>query len=292
MAAPTMIECIKILRDRTGAGMMDCKKALEESNLDIEKACDWLREKGIAKSAKKSATRIAAEGLTIVKTSGNKAIILEINCETDFVAKGDAFKQLLNDTADILLEKECGCINCAKEAVADVFTDASVKIGEKLDLRRFELLKKEEGQSFGYYIHMGGKVSALVLIDKDLPEIAKDLSIHIAASKPVYLTKNDIPAELIEHEKSVQLELAKNDPKLAGKPEQALTKIIEGKINKQFMDQVLFDQEYIMDDNAPTVGKFLTDKGINVVKFVCYTVGEGIEKRQDNFAEEVMNQAK
>ena len=292
MAAPTMIECIKILRDRTGAGMMDCKKALEESNLDIEKACDWLREKGIAKAAKKSATRIAAEGLTIVKTSGNKAIILEINCETDFVAKGDAFKQLLNDTADILLEKECGCINCAKEAVADVFTDASVKIGEKLDLRRFELLKKEEGQSFGYYIHMGGKVSALVLIDKGLPEIAKDLSIHIAASKPVYLTKNDIPAELIEHEKSVQLELAKNDPKLAGKPEQALTKIIEGKINKQFMDQVLFDQEYIMDDNAPTVGKFLTDKGINVVKFVCYTVGEGIEKRQDNFAEEVMNQAK
>ena len=292
MAAPTMIECIKILRDRTGAGMMDCKKALEESNLDIEKACDWLREKGIAKAAKKSATRIAAEGLTIVKTSGNKAIILEINCETDFVAKGDAFKQLLNDTADILLEKECGCINCAKEAVADVFTDASVKIGEKLDLRRFELLKKEEGQSFGYYIYMGGKVSALVLIDKDLPEIAKDLSIHIAASKPVYLTKNDIPAELIEHEKSVQLELAKNDPKLAGKPEQALTKIIEGKINKQFMDQVLFDQEYIMDDNAPTVGKFLTDKGINVVKFVCYTVGEGIEKRQDNFAEEVMNQAK
>ena len=292
MAAPTMIECIKILRDRTGAGMMDCKKALEESNLDIEKACDWLREKGIAKAAKKSATRIAAEGLTIVKTSGNKAIILEINCETDFVAKGDAFKQLLNDTADILLEKECGCINCAKEAVADVFTDASVKIGEKLDLRRFELLKKEEGQSFGYYIHMGGKVSALVLIDKDLPEIAKDLSIHIAASKPVYLTKNDIPTELIEHEKSVQLELAKNDPKLAGKPEQALTKIIEGKINKQFMDQVLFDQEYIMDDNAPTVGKFLTDKGINVVKFVCYTVGEGIEKRQDNFAEEVMNQAK
>ena len=292
MAAPTMIECIKILRDRTGAGMMDCKKALTANDGDIAKAIDWLREKGIAKAAKKSATRIAAEGLTIVKTSGNKAIILEINCETDFVAKGDAFKQLLNDTADILLEKECGCINCAKEAVADVFTDASVKIGEKLDLRRFELLKKEEGQSFGYYIHMGGKVSALVLIDKDLPEIAKDLSIHIAASKPVYLTKNDIPAELIEHEKSVQLELAKNDPKLAGKPEQALTKIIEGKINKQFMDQVLFDQEYIMDDNAPTVGKFLTDKGINVVKFVCYTVGEGIEKRQDNFAEEVMNQAK
>ena len=283
---------VKELREKTGAGMMDCKKALTANDGDIAKAIDWLREKGIAKAAKKSATRIAAEGLTIVKTSGNKAIILEINCETDFVAKGDAFKQLLNDTADILLEKECGCINCAKEAVADVFTDASVKIGEKLDLRRFELLKKEEGQSFGYYIHMGGKVSALVLIDKDLPEIAKDLSIHIAASKPVYLTKNDIPAELIEHEKSVQLELAKNDPKLAGKPEQALTKIIEGKINKQFMDQVLFDQEYIMDDNAPTVGKFLTDKGINVVKFVCYTVGEGIEKRQDNFAEEVMNQAK
>ena len=292
MAAPTMIECIKILRERTGAGMMDCKKALEECELDIEKACDWLREKGIAKAAKKSATRIAAEGLTLVKTSGDKAIILEINCETDFVAKGDAFKQLLNDCADIILEKNCACLDCAKEAVAEVFTNASVKIGEKLDLRRFEIVTKNEGQSFGYYIHMGGKVSAIALIDKDLPEIAKDLSIHIAASKPVYLTKADIPAEIIEREKSVQLELAKNDPKLAGKPEQALAKIIEGKINKQFMDQVLFDQEYIMDDNAPTVGTFLTQKGINVVKFACYTVGEGIEKRQDNFAEEVMNQAK
>ncbi len=292
MAAPSMIESIKALRERTGAGMMDCKKALEESNMDINKACDWLREKGIAKAAKKAATRIAAEGLTIVKTSGDKAVIVEINCETDFVAKGDAFKELLNNSADLILANEPADLDAAKEVVKDLFTDATVKIGEKLDLRRFEIVKKAEGQSFGYYIHMGGKVSALSLINKDEPAIAKDLAVHIAASKPQYKTKQDIPAEILEHEKEVQLEAARHDEKLAGKPEQALVKIVEGKVNKTFADLVLYDQEYIMEDDSPLVSKFLANKGLDVVKFVCYVVGEGIEKRQDNFAEEVMNQAK
>lgn len=292
MAAPSMIESIKALRERTGAGMMDCKKALEESNMDINKACDWLREKGIAKAAKKAATRIAAEGLTIVKTSGDKAVIVEINCETDFVAKGDAFKELLNNSADLILANEPADLDAAKEVVKDLFTDATVKIGEKLDLRRFEIVKKAEGQSFGYYIHMGGKVSALSLISKDEPAIAKDLAVHIAASKPQYKTKQDIPAEILEHEKEVQLEAARHDEKLAGKPEQALVKIVEGKVNKTFADLVLYDQEYIMEDDSPLVSKFLANKGLDVVKFVCYVVGEGIEKRQDNFAEEVMNQAK
>ncbi|MCF0116948.1 MAG: elongation factor Ts [Bacilli bacterium] len=286
-----MIDCIKALRERTGAGMMDCKKALEECGMDIEKACDWLREKGIAKAAKKAATRIAAEGLTLVKANGNRAIILEINCETDFVAKGDAFKKLLNDVADTVLEKNCGCLDCAKEAVNDIFTDASVKIGEKLDFRRFTIVEKQAGQEFGYYIHMGGKVSAIALIDKEDAELAKDLSIHIAASKPQYLTKADIPADVIEHETQVQLEAAKNDPKLSGKPEAALVKIIEGKVNKIFADSVLYDQEYIMQDDAPVVGNYLKSKNVNVVKFVCYAVGEGIEKRQENFADEVMKQA-
>ena len=291
MAAPSMIESIKTLRERTGAGMMDCKKALEECSMDMEKACDWLREKGIAKAAKKAATRIAAEGLTLVKTVGNKAIILEINCETDFVAKGDAFKKLLNDVADTVLAKNCGCLDCAKEAVGEIFTEASVRIGEKLDFRRFEIVEKAEGQELGFYIHMGGKVSAVALIDKADAELAHDLSVHIASSKPLYLTKEDIPSEALEHEKSVQLEAAKNDPKLAGKPEAALAKIIEGKVNKIFADSVLYEQEYVMADDAPTVGNFLKGKGVNVVKFVCYAVGEGIEKRQEDFAEEVMKQA-
>lgn len=293
MATPSMIELIKALRERTGAGMMDCKKALESSNMDLDKACDWLREKGIAKAAKKAATRIAAEGLTLVKldATGTKAVILEINCETDFVAKGDAFKQLINDVADVLLEKEPRCINCAKEAVADLFTDATVKIGEKLDLRRFEILKKAENQSFGYYIHMGGKVSAIVLLDEDKPEIAKDLSIHIAANKPLYMFKEDIPADVLAHEKEVQMEVSKNDPKLAGKPEAALAKIIEGKVNKIFAESILAEQEYLMDDTM-TVGNYLKQNHLNIVKFVRYGVGEGIEKRQDNFVEEVMNQAK
>lgn len=293
MATPSMIELIKALRERTGAGMMDCKKALESSNMDLDKACDWLREKGIAKAAKKAATRIAAEGLTLVKldATGTKAVILEINCETDFVAKGDAFKQLINDVAQLLLEKEPRCINCAKELVADLFTDATVKIGEKLDLRRFEILKKADNQSFGYYIHMGGKVSAIVLLDEDKPEIAKDLSIHIAANKPLYMFKEDIPADVLAHEKEVQMEVSKNDPKLAGKPEAALAKIIEGKVNKIFAESILAEQEYLMDDTM-TVGTYLKQNHLNLVKFVRYGVGEGIEKRQDNFVEEVMNQAK
>lgn len=293
MVAPTMIEAIKILRERTGAGMMDCKKALEESNMDLDKACDWLREKGIAKAAKKSATRIAAEGLTVVKVTpeGDKAIILEINCETDFVAKGDAFKQLVSDVAELLLKEEPACINCAKEIVKDLFTDATVKIGEKLDLRRFEILHKADGQSFGYYIHMGGKVSAIVLLAEDDAAVAKDLSIHIAANKPLYLTKEDIPADVLAHEMEVQMEVSKNDPRLAGKPEAALKKIVEGKVNKIFSESVLADQEYLMDDSL-TVGNYLKQHNFHIVHFVRYGVGEGIEKRQDNFVEEVMNQAK
>ncbi len=293
MAAPSMIEAIKILRERTGAGMMDCKKALEESNMDLDKACDWLREKGIAKAAKKAATRIAAEGLTIVKVCEkcNKAVILEINCETDFVAKGDAFKKLVSDVADVLLEQNPKCINCARAAVQDLFTDATVKIGEKLDLRRFEVLQKEEGQAFGYYIHMGGKVSAIVLLDKNEPEVAKDLSIHIAANKPLYLTKEDIPSDVLAHETEVQMEVSKNDPRLANKPEAALLKIVEGKVNKIFAETILFEQEYLMDDST-TVGNYLKQHDYHIVRFVRYGVGEGIEKRQDNFVEEVMNQTK
>lgn len=295
MAKP-IIELIKILRDRTGAGMMDCKKALEENECDVEKACDWLREKGIAKAAKK-ASRIAAEGLTYVQVAadGKKAVILEINCETDFVAKGDDFKNLVQQVAEILLEKAPADMEAAKlsrnakgETVEDIFTNAAVKLGEKLDLRRFEVVKKVGDQDLGAYIHMGGKISVLVVVDK-VSEHSKGLAMHIAASNPLYISRNEIPGDAVAHETKIQLEAAKTDEKLAGKPEVVIAKIVEGKVSKLFSESTLNEQVYLLDGET-TVEKFLKQNGLKVEKFTRYLVGEGIEKRQDNFAEEVMNQ--
>ena len=287
--ASSIIELIKVLRDRTGAGMMDCKTALLENDSDVEKACEWLREKGIAKAAKK-ASRIAAEGLTYVVAKGNDAVILEINSETDFVAKSEDFNNLVHTVADLLLEKKPACINCAKELTKEIFTNATVKIGEKLDFRRFEIVSKTDAQSFGAYVHMGGKISSLVLVDGNDDETAKGLAMHIAANNPTFISTKDIPADQIEHEKGIQMEAAKNDEKLKNKPEAALVKIIEGKVNKIFSESVLFAQEYLLDPSHK-VEQFLKEKGLNVVKFVRYAVGEGIAKREENFAEEVAKQA-
>lgn len=293
-----IIELIKILRERTGAGMMDCKKALEQNDCDVEKACDWLREKGIAKAATK-ASRIAAEGLTHVELSqsGDKAVIVEINCETDFVAKSDDFKKLIQDVTAILMQNEPKDIESAKLAkneaglsITDIFTNVTVKIGEKLDLRRFEVVKASGTQELGAYIHMGGKISVLVVTDKK-SEHAKGLAMHIAASNPQFISKTDIPADAIEHEKKIQIELAKSDEKLAGKPADVISKILDGKVNKIFSETTLSEQVYLLDGEN-TVEKFLKQNNLAVVKFVRYQVGEGIEKRKDNFAEEVMNQIK
>ncbi len=284
-----MIELIKILRDRTGAGMMDCKKALVENNEDVEKAIDWLREKGIAKAAKK-AGRIAAEGATTVKLNGDSAVILEVNSETDFVSKSDAFKKLVEETADIILEKKPKCINCAKSATEALYTEATVKIGEKLALRRFELLTKNENQTFGGYIHMGGKISVLLLIDGKLSqEEADNLAMHVAANAPLYISKEDIPAEEVEKETNVQLESAKQDEKLKDKPEEMLRKIISGKVSKYFADSVLLEQEYLMQPGVK-VGAYLNSKNVKLVKMIRFMTGEGLEKREENFAEEVAKQ--
>ncbi|MDD6302454.1 MAG: translation elongation factor Ts [Bacillales bacterium] len=284
--ASNLIELIKILRDRTGAGMMDCKAALLACDSDVEKACEWLREKGIAKAAKKS-SRIAAEGLTCVVAKGDTAVILEVNSETDFVAKSDDFKALVNNVADILLEKKPGCVNCAKEATQELFTNATVKIGEKLDLRRFEIVTKNDSQTFGTYIHMGGKISVLALLDNATNELAKGIAMSIAANNPTYIAKEDIPAEIVAKETAVQMEAAKNDPKLQGKPEQALVKIVEGKVNKYLSDSVLLAQEYLLDPSQKVANVLGNAK---VVKFVRYQVGEGLQKREENFAEEVAKQ--
>ena len=290
--AENLIDLIKVLRDRTGAGLMDCKGALLANDCDLDKATDWLREKGLAKAAKK-ADRIAAEGLALTKTCkcGCKTVILEVNCETDFVSKGDAFHQLVEDVAQVILDKEPATVEEAKALTENLFTDATVKMGEKFDLRRFVLIHKEEGQQLTSYVHMGGKIASVVVLDKEDADLGKGLAMHVAANNPSYATKEDIAPDALEHETKIQLEASKTDPKLAGKPAEVLQKIIAGKVNKYFADMVLTEQAYLLDDTK-TVGQVLSEKGAKLVKFVRYQVGEGIEKRKDDFASEVMSQVK
>ena len=291
--AESLIDLIKVLRDRTGAGLMDCKAALLNNDEDLDKATDWLREKGLAKAAKK-ADRIAAEGLALTKTCEKcgKTVILEVNCETDFVAKGDAFKELVENVAGEILKNEPKDVEAAKELTTSLFTDATVKMGEKFDLRRFEVIEK--GNNFVYsYIHMGGKIAVVVVLDKEDAELGKGLAMHIAANNPSYLNTQAIGADAIEHETKIQLEAAKQDPKLAGKPEEMLKKIIGGKVNKYFAEMVLVEQPYLLDtESGKKVGQVLEEKKTNVLKYVRYQVGEGIEKRKDDFASEVMSQMK
>ena len=285
-----LIDSIKLLRDRTGAGLMDCKTALLENGEDLDKATDWLREKGLAKAAKK-ASRIAAEGLALTKTCEKcgKTVILEVNCETDFVAKGDAFHDLVDAVAGVILKNDCASVEAAKELTADLFADATVKMGEKFDLRRFVILNKGEGELLGSYIHMGGKIAVVVKLNGGSDELAKQIAMHIAANNPAYISMADVPADAIEHERSIQIETAKQDPKLAGKPEAVLSKILDGKINKYFSEQCLLAQPFLMDDSK-TVEAVLKENKASVSLFVRYAVGEGIEKRNDDFASEVMKE--
>ena len=285
------IELIKILRERTGAGIMDCKNALVACGDDVDKACDWLREKGIAKQAKK-ADRIAAEGLIAIHSCEKcgQTSIVEVNCETDFVANSDPFKALVKECAELVLKENYATNEEAAAGTSGLFTDATVKLGEKLTFRRFAVVGKEAGQGVGTYIHAGGKIGVIVLLAKEDPELAKGIAMTIAANNPKYNHMSDIPAELIENEKKIQLEAVKNDEKLKNKPEVALKKIIEGKVNKFFSESVLDDQEYILNPEL-TVANALKQSGNSVVKFVRFQAGEGIEKRVDNFAEEVAKQA-
>lgn len=292
MATQNVIELIKKLRELTGAGMMDCKNALEANDLDIDKACDYLREKGIAKAAKK-AERIAAEGLSEVKVcpTCGKTVVVEVNCETDFVGRGDDFKTLVEETASEILKNEPADIEAAKELTKELYTQATVKIGEKLDLRRFELLRPTQGQVVGSYIHMGGKIAVAVIISGSDQDLADQLAMHIAANSPKYVTTNDIPSDVIEKETAIQIEASKTDPKLANKPENILRNIIKGKVDKILFESVLTEQVYLLDDSKK-VGQVLEENKTSVITFVRYQVGEGIEKRVDDFAKEVMEQAK
>ena len=283
---------IKELRDISGAGMMDCKKALEENNNDIKKATEWLREKGIAKAAKK-AGRIAAEGLSTVITEGNKAVILEINCETDFVAKNEKFQKFITDVAKVILNsnaktnEEALALPCEDGTLNDAVTNMTATIGEKISFRRFTLLEKNDNQNFGSYIHMGGKISVLTLLDGASEEVAKDVSMHAAAMRPEYVKKEQVPAEQVEHEKQILTEEAIKE----GKPANIAEKMVMGRINKYYKEICLEEQEFVKD-NSVSVAKYVSNNGGKIVDVVRYEVGEGLEKRQENFAEEVAAQMK
>lgn len=286
MASP--IEKIKELRELSGAGMMDCKKALEANDYDVEKAQDWLREKGITTAAKKSG-RIAAEGLAVAKIKDGLGVIVEVNCETDFVSRGDAFHALVNDIAELLLKEKPATREAADALINPIVVEATVKIGEKISFRRFELVAVSSNAAA--YIHSGSQIASLVVLAKQDDELAKGLAMHIAANNPSYITTAYISKDEYEHEKNIQLELAKNDPKLVGKPLEMLEKILSGKISKHFSDMVLNDQVYLIDGERK-VSVVLKDSGNSVTKFVRYQVGEGIEKRKDDFASEVLDQIK
>jgi translation elongation factor Ts len=287
---------VKELREKTGAGMMDCKKALSECDGDMEKSIDWLREKGIAKAAKKS-DRIAAEGLTRSAVEGNTGVVFEVNSETDFVAKNEQFLGLLDTVQTLLVSNKPADVDAAlacataEGTLADTITNATATIGEKISLRRIAVVEKADDEFFGSYVHMGGKISALVTLKGKADEkVAKDIAMQVASMAPQYVSRDEMPADVVEHERKVQTEIVKNDEKLANKPEKVLAGIIEGKISKNLKDLCLVEQEFFLNPDQK-VGQYLEENGVEVVSFVRYAVGEGIEKREDNFAEEVMSQA-
>ena len=284
---------VKELRERTGAGMMDCKKALTQTDGDIDAAIDYLRENGIAKAAKK-ADRIAAEGLSYIEVKGNKAVILEINSETDFVAKNEKFVALVKNVANAILAAEPKSLEEALQvqaeggSVEELINEGIATIGEKLSLRRFEVVSKTDADAFGAYSHMGGRIGVLTLVEGSTDEeAAKDVAMHIAALAPRYLDESEVPADVLEHEKKVLTEQALNE----GKPANIVEKMIAGRLNKFLAEISLNDQPFVKDPDQ-TVSKFVASKGGKVKLFHRYEVGEGLEKRVDNFVEEVMGQVK
>ena len=283
---------VKDLREKTGAGMMDCKKALVETNGDMDKAIDYLREKGISKAAKK-AERIAAEGLSNIYTNGNTSVVVELNSETDFVAKNSEFKELLDKIGGALLENEVNTVEEAlnvsvgSETINDLIVNATAKIGEKISLRRFERVTKADNEVFGAYLHMGGKISSLTIVEGSNEEAAKDVAMQAAAMRPLYTTVDSVPAEDLEHEKAVIKEQVINEGK---KPEFA-DKIVEGRIRKFYEETVLEEQAFIKDGSL-SVKAYLENNNSKLIRLVRFEVGEGMEKRNDNFADEVMSQIK
>jgi len=283
---------VKELRETTGAGMMDCKKALTATDGDMQKAIDWLREKGIAKAAKK-AGRIAAEGLTRVLADGNKAVIVEVNTETDFVAINETFLALLDKTAETLLASNAKNVEEASKllvdgiTLADAFTNATATIGEKISLRRFELVEKASTDAFGLYMHNKGKISALVVLEGTNDEtLAKQFAMQLSAMKPQFINKDEMPTELVEHERQIIIKNMENDASLAGKPEKVINGIVSGRLSKVLQDYCLDDQVFIIDGKVKCK-EILKQHNAKCVKMIRYEAGEGIEKKVEDFADEV-----
>ena len=281
---------VKELREATGAGMLDCKKALTETNGNMEEAITWLREKGISKAAKKQ-TRIAAEGLAKAKVEGNKAVIVEVNSETDFVAKNPEFTGLVDLIATAILSSNVKTVEEAMKlevegnTIENIIIDKTATIGEKLSFRRFELVEKEDNQVFGTYSHMGGKIVTLAVLEGTDEEVAKDVAMQIAAMRPLYLDKDSVPTERVEKEREILTEQAENEGLDANK----LPMIVNGRLNKFYEEVCLLDQGFVKE-NKMKVSKYVESKNMKVLSFVRYEVGEGMEKREENFADEVAKQ--
>ena len=281
---------VKELREQTGAGMLDCKKALIETNGNMEEAITWLREKGISKAAKKQ-SRIAAEGLATCKINGNKAVIVEVNSETDFVAKNPEFVSLVDNIANAVLNSDVKTMEEANELVVDgkkveeLVTEKTATIGEKLSFRRFELVEKKDTEVFGTYSHMGGKIVTLAVLEGNDSEVAKDVAMQIAAMRPLYLDRDSVPEDRVEKERAILTEQAENEGLDANK----LPMIVNGRLGKFYEEVCLLEQGFVKE-NKMKVSKYVESKNMKVLSFVRYEVGEGMEKREENFADEVAKQ--
>ncbi|PYZ93117.1 elongation factor Ts [Salipaludibacillus keqinensis] len=286
-------QMVKELREKTGAGMMDCKKALSATDGDMDKAIDFLREKGIAKAAKK-ADRVAAEGLAHIVTEGNRAAIIEINSETDFVSKNENFINMVDQVAKHILTNNPASVEEALaqpfgetgDTLQDFITNQIAKIGEKISLRRFAVVEGGENEAFGAYIHMGGRIGVLTVLEGTKDEqAAKDVAMHVAALNPKYVRREEVSEDEVNREREVLKQQAMNE----GKPENIVDKMVEGRLGKFFEETCLNEQAFVKDSDQK-VGKFVASKGAEIKTFYRYEVGEGMEKREDNFAEEVMSQ--
>ncbi len=281
---------VKKLREKTGAGMLDCKKALEAVNGDMDQAVDWLREKGISKASKKE-SRIAAEGLSEIIVDGNKAVILEVNSETDFVAKNIKFKNFITNVGNAILNSgvttmdEALKLKVGNDTISEYLINLIAKIGEKISFRRFEFISKSDSEVFGIYSHMGGRISVISVLEGVNEDIARDVSMHVAAMRPAYIKRDEVPEDVLNHEREIIKEQAINE----GKSAEIAEKMVNGRINKYYKEVCLLEQSFVKNPDV-TVDEYVKSNGGILKKVVRFEVGEGIEKRNEDFASEVMNQ--
>ncbi|NLY62793.1 MAG: elongation factor Ts [Erysipelothrix sp.] len=290
------VALIKQLREMTGAGIMDAKKALTETNGNIEEAVTYLRKQGMAASAKK-ADRIAAEGITGIKTEGNTAVVYEVNAETDFVARNENFLSMIEEIGNALLvndvntNEEALALEINGETIEEAIIQATATIGEKISFRRFARVVKSDDQVFGTYVHTGGRISAVVVGEGIASDVANNVAMQVASMNPKYVSREDIADEDLAKEKEIQESILANDESLQGKPQQVLDGIIQGRISKTMKDFTLVDQDFFMDAKL-SVGQYLKENNGSVLSFVRYELGDGIEKRVEDFAAEVEAQLK